>query len=127
MVIKKVQLQNGIDHDCTFHSLNKLNILFKQTGYIMDKSVCNGSLTNKKTKELHFKYHAEKKALAVLLTTNTNNDNHNLCITISMRMCRDCHNFFAKMSGHLNKTIECVDVNGIHVFERGVCSLCDNK
>ena len=56
-----------------------MNNAINQTGYIHDKSVYNGSLTNKKTKELHLKYDAEKKALAVFLTTNTNNDNHNLC------------------------------------------------
>ena len=33
-----------------------------------------------------------------------------------MRMSGDCHNLFAKMSEYYDKTIECIDVNGMHVF-----------
>merc|ERR1712228_727748 len=100
---------------CKLQSIDKLNKLMKQSKYICNQSVCIGSVTNKKTRELHLKYHAEKKALAILLHDDDNNDN-DINIAISLKMCRDCHDFFAAMSLYSQRTLTCFDTNGKHVF-----------
>lgn len=120
---KQFMIENGIDNQCIYNSITKLNKLFKDSNHVIDDSAFNASLRNKKTKELHFKYHAEKKALAILL--DEDKDNENIEITISMSMCNDCHSFFENVSKcYNNKTIKCVDIKGTHTFNNGKCSLC---
>ena len=65
------------------------------------------------------RYHAEKKALAFLLR----GDAESIRIFVSLRMCRDCHAFFAAVSRrHAQLEIECVDPNTRHTFRNGQCS-----
>ena len=59
-------LQNGLDNECKFDSNEKVDRLVKEIGYIFDESVGN-EIPNKKARELHLKYHTEKKTLAILL------------------------------------------------------------
>ena len=90
-----------------------MNELVKQSGYAFDNSVCIGSVTNQKAREVHLRYHAEKKALAILLHLKV----EPLTVAISLMMCRDCRAFFAAMSRHFEQTITCFDTNGKHEFD----------
>lgn len=43
-------------------------------------------------------------------------------VSVSIRMCRDCHECFKAASAHYGKRISCDDRSNLHVFEGGVCS-----
>jgi len=63
-------------------------------------------------------FHAEKKALAILLEAGE----HNPRITVNLRMCIDCHEFFKEASGYLGVPITVVDLQTTHQFRWGSCS-----
>jgi len=64
--------------------------------------------------------HAEKKALGALIRSG--NAGELLKVSVSIRMCRDCHECFKAASAHYGKRISCDDRSNLHVFEGGVCS-----
>ena len=74
----------------------------------------------------HLKSHSEKKALAVLLAAGGDGDGDgDIRVKVDMRMCHDCHLFFAAASKLLpRRRIRCVDPKGTHLFKNGVCYLC---
>eukprot|EP01083_Nonionella_stella_P309395 1095640_1 len=92
---------------------------------VLKNATQQGSRINKKSRELHLKYHAEKKALAVLLQNGYDHE-ANLSVAISLKICKDCHQFFGAMSRFYGRTITCYDTNGKHVFIDGVCTLCND-
>ena len=116
-------MQNEVDRECSFDSMSKLNQLMAESGYEIDTSVCVGSLINANVREKHLKYHAEKKALAILLNQSDLHDAE-LSVTVSMKMCRDCHNFFGAMSKYTQRQIKCIDPEMEHLFENGKCTQC---
>merc|ERR1712244_99936 len=85
-------IQNGMNKQCAFGSNELLSKLMAESQYEIDTSVCIGSLFTDGVRQKHLKYHAEKKALAVLLNED-DDDDMDLSVTVSMKMCRDCHNF----------------------------------
>ena len=118
-------MRNGIDEHCPFGSFDLLHSLCADSGHYHDAALSKlQSLKNKKSAELHFKYHAEKKALAILLLYAQDERPR---ITVSLKMCADCHSFFARMSSRYERTIQCTDRIGSHVFENGMCLLCGSK
>ena len=90
---------NGVDEHCLFGSVPLGHSMFMESGYIQNGAVNNGSLRNKKSAELHLKYHGEKKALSVLLKEEVERPH----ISVSLEMCSDCHSFFEKMSRFMEK------------------------
>eukprot|EP01084_Bolivina_argentea_P011226 20971_1 len=115
-------IQNGIDYECKWNSVYKINKLIIDYKYVFDDSVCN-EIPNKIARETHLKYHAEKKALSILLFEAKKMEE--MCsISVSIPMCNDCHKFFAEMSKYCNCEIHCDDPNGLHTFMDGTCSLC---
>jgi len=115
-------IANGADSECRFASMDKTDQIIKQSEYEFDCHV-NNEIPNEIARQMHLKYHAEKKALSVLLFEQKQAKVHK--ISVSIPMCRDCHNFFAKMSNFYECEIECVDPSGTHLFKNGFCSLCD--
>merc|ERR1712187_390192 len=65
-------IQNGVDKQCAFGSNELLSKLMADSQYEIDTSVCIGSLFTDSVRQKHLKYHAEKKALAVLLNQDGN-------------------------------------------------------
>lgn len=67
------------------------------------------------------KYHAEKRALALMLRTEPKEED--VVMTVTMRMCADCHRFFCSVSrAEPQRRIICVDPTKRHVFHKGTCS-----
>eukprot|EP01083_Nonionella_stella_P092961 260356_1 len=114
-------ISNGYDSHCA----PKLDQLLKEIHYKPNTSVCKqfGQLLSDSATVKHLKHHAEKKALAILIKNNITS----IKIKVTMKMCIDCHDFFAKISKkYKDYRIECVDPTGIHLFQNGSCYLCDN-
>ena len=66
-------------------------------------------------------YHAEKKAVAFVL--NQNEQEMDILIETNLRMCRDCHRFFLKLSQYYpSKLIVVVDPRRTHNFSNAKCS-----
>ena len=66
-------------------------------------------------------YHSEKKSLAFLINKNIDN----IKINVNLKMCKDCHIFFCKVSKYYkNKKIICIDPNITHLFKNGKCYSC---
>eukprot|EP01083_Nonionella_stella_P089577 249967_1 len=122
---KQCIVHNGMNEDCVFDSMKKVDELVEDSGYLFDHSVGN-EIPNEKAREMHLKYHAEKKALCVLLNEMTSGARvDTICnVSVSISMCNDCHKFFAEMSKHCNREIHCADPKGLHVFQDGQCLLC---
>ena len=115
-------MHNGMDNECQFNSVDKVDQLIQDSGYIFDNSVAN-EIPNNEARQLHLKYHAEKKALSVLLFEKASKM-EDIRVSVSIAMCNDCHKFFAEMSKYCDRKIECNDPNGLHIFQHGRCSLC---
>ena len=63
--------------------------------------------------------HAEKKALAFLLEQSS----QDLVVNVNMRMCADCHRFYAAVSKRVtSRLIVCNDRHSQHRFQNGECS-----
>eukprot|EP01083_Nonionella_stella_P282206 960369_1 len=108
---------------CAFNSHQIVDALMQEIGYEMNTSECVYSqLSSDVAKRNHLKSHSEKKALAILLKQQ---NEQNIKIKVSMRMCVDCHDFFCQISKqYKTQNIQCVDPKGIHIFQNGVCQLC---
>ena len=68
------------------------------------------------------KLHAEKKALAVLLSHNVEDE---LSISINLNACMDCHEFFKISSQMLGRRILLRQPRMTHTFSAGNCSCND--
>ena len=115
-------MHNGMDNECQFNSVDKVDQLIQDSGYIFDNSVAN-EIPNNEARQLHLKYHAEKKALSVLLFEKASKM-EDIRVSVSIAMCNDCHKFFAEMSKYCDRKIECNDPDGLHIFQHGRCLLC---
>jgi len=62
----------------------------------------------------HLDSHAEKRVLVHLLKTRPPGES--LYLTISLRMCSDCHLFFEACAVHYNRTILAQDADTLHNF-----------
>ena len=106
---------------CQFESHDKVNALIRDIKYDIDTSICP-ELPSDFAGQKHLKSHSEKKALAVLLHAKETND---IKIKVDMKMCSDCHQFFAQASRVYKQfTIQCADPKGVHCFVNGICKLC---
>ena len=65
--------------------------------------------------------HAEKKALAVLLSSGQ----AKLNVSINFNACKDCHEFFKSSSQLLGREIQLCQPRLIHIFTDGRCSCND--
>eukprot|EP01083_Nonionella_stella_P144751 452450_1 len=63
-------------------------------------------------------YHAEKKALAFVLSNAVDN----ITIKINLVMCNDCHTFFCKVSKKNQQNFIVIDPKVKHKFQNGHCS-----
>ena len=110
---------------CPLDSHQKVNVLMKEIGFCVNTSVCH-ELPDEIAKIKHLKSHSEKKALAVLLKDKSAQKKKKIKIKVSMKMCADCHSFFAQVSKkYTAHTIECVDPKKIHIFQNGQCLSCE--
>ena len=119
---------NGTEHvmengygSCEFKSVTLVEKIMQEIRYRIDTSPAL-ELRGKVAQERHLKSHSEKKALAVLIS---NDGDETIRISVSMRMCSDCHQFFCSVSRRYDREIVCIDPKGVHVFTSGSCSLCD--
>ena len=62
--------------------------------------------------------HAEKKALAGQLALGYASPR----LSVTRRMCADCHAFFEAVSKYAGRSIVCTDARVRHVFTNGRCS-----
>ena len=76
----------------------------------------------KPQQEESLKLHAEKKALAMLLS----NGEDELSISINFNACMDCHEFFKISSQMLGRGIQLRQPQMTHTFIAGNCS-CNNR
>eukprot|EP01083_Nonionella_stella_P303069 1047599_1 len=102
-------IENGYKKGCEFKSVTLVEKLIKEMDYTMD-TLCALELPDEKSRERHLKSHSEKKALAIALQHGANHEE--IKINVSMRMCVDCHKFFACVSKHYNRQIHCRDPRG---------------
>ena len=72
--------------------------------------------------EESLKLHAEKKALAMLLSNNVEDE---LSISINFNACMDCHEFFKISSQMLGRRIQLHQPQMTHTFSAGNCSCND--
>ena len=72
--------------------------------------------------EESLKLHAEKKALAMLLSNNVEDE---LSISINFNACMDCHEFFKISSQMLGRRIQLRQPQMTHTFSAGNCSCND--
>ena len=132
-------------------SLNDLvDALMADIEYTVDTAICP-ELHSESARRKHLKSHSEKKALALLLhrketerkrpkkrkaadsthrppspPPSSSSSWWTLTVRVDMRMCADCHSFFAAVSRKYSRyNIRCVDPKGIHLFKAGTCYLCD--
>ena len=75
----------------------------------------------RKQQEELLKLHAEKKALATLLSNGENK----LSISINFNACMDCHEFFKVSSQKLGREIQLRQPQMTHTFIAGSCSCND--
>lgn len=67
-------------------------------------------------------FHAEKRTLALCLQKEED-QSKDIVISVSMRMCSDCHRFFCSVSRHFpQRNIMCIDPTKTHRFNKGTCS-----
>ena len=117
---KQYAMENGYAF-CEFKSVSIVDRLMAETDYVID-TLPALELHHKAAQQRHLKSHSEKKALAVLLQMG--GQQQPIWISVTMRMCSDCHQFFCAMSAFYKRQIECVDPKGVHLFIDGTCSLC---
>merc|ERR1712129_4748 len=105
---------------CRFDSHDKVSALIQEIHYQIDTSICP-ELKSEFARQKHLKSHSEKKALAVLLKEKRSTQDNTIKIKVDMKMCSDCHQFFAAVSKvYRQYDIQCVDPKGIHSFRNGV-------
>merc|ERR1711985_92488 len=78
--------------------------------------------STREQQEKSLKLHAEKKALAVLLSSNGKDE---LSISINFNACMDCHEFFKISSQMLGRRIQLHQPQMTHTFISGNCSCND--
>ena len=77
----------------------------------------------KPQQEESLKLHAEKKALAMLLSNN--GEDELIIISINFNACMDCHEFFKISSQMLGRRIQLRQPHMTHTFSAGNCSCND--
>jgi len=102
--------------------------LLRSNGYVPQLSalpalVSKEGKMSSEEKERSLIFHAEKKALAVLLHCGDTQP----FVSVSTRMCQDCHQAFSIAAKATNRVIRCEDTFGLHVFDTaGNCSCSGN-
>ena len=99
-----------------FKSMQKVQGMIKKMKYKIN-TLYAAELKDEESRETHLQSHAEKKALAVLLHHQC--DQEPITVRVSMRMCGDCIGFFQAVSRHYNKKLLCIDTKCQHTFEDG--------
>lgn len=95
-----------------------LGVVSSGTGWIPDKSSLPATDLPQKKMEWTLRNHAEKQALAFLVSHCCLDQQ----ITVSIRMCQDCHSFFCAASEAFRQRLSVRDKAMTHVFEQGQCS-----
>ena len=114
--------ENGYKKECVFKSVVLIEELMQRINHSYDL-LSALELNDDVSRKRHLKSHCEKKALSILLR---HCDDAEITMSVSMRMCCDCHNFFVGVSKlYSDRIINCKDPRGVHSFSNGICSLCD--
>ena len=77
--------------------------------------------STKQQQKKSLRHHAEKKALAEMLTRGC----ESLEVGVNFHMCVDCHAFFKGASRLLDRRIQVREPSMVHRFEKGGCSCND--
>ena len=112
-------LRNGLDEQCLFGSNEKVDAVMADSGYIFEKAVGN-EIFNEEAQTIHLKYHAEKRALCVLLADNDSDRDGRISVSVSIAMCADSHKFFQDILLHFRGQIESTVPTGTRLFDEGV-------
>jgi len=127
-----VEVANGEEEKAHFfHPINELDSLLtdlkRNNGYRADLGAVPApfSARPEEQRRRDLETHAEKKALAYLLTKT--NVNAEIFIKVhNLRMCQDCHDFFTLCSNKFSRKLLCQDSTTLHIFEPGIGCKCSS-